>query len=387
MGLLSFVAIDVETTGTDPGSDQLIEVGAIRYDDGRETAHLSQLIDPRCPIPVRVQNLTGIIPSMVQGKPTIAEVVPALRELIGDLPLVAHNAAFDVGFMRAAFAAQSVGLSNRVYDTAEFGRVAAPLAKNHRLNTLVKYLGVHVKRHHRAEDDARACGQVFLGLVARIKRMDSGLLRFVLSVGEPADWQLSALFRAELEAREAAGEKALPVTQWIKPYGGQLHLPEAERLEGDPAGIDLGLVMEVLGPGGVVSDAFPTYEHRPQQLEMAEAVSDSLARGQHLLMEAGTGTGKSLAYLVPAFAWAKRNGEKVAITTHTINLQEQLWEKDIPFLQTALRDTPLDGVTAALVKGRPNYICLRKWEEEATSADFFTSSEERPMASKIWAPQ
>ncbi len=377
MGLLSFVAIDVETTGMEPGTDQLIEIGAVRYDEGRETACLSQLIDPRCPIPVRVQNLTGITPSMVGAKPTIAEVIPALRELIGDLPLVAHNAAFDVGFLHVAFAAQGLGLSNRVYDTAEFGRVAVPLAKNHRLGTLVKYLGVQLKRHHRAEDDARACGQVFLGLLERIKRMDPGLLRFILAVGEPADWSLSALFRAELEAREAAGEKAKAVTQWIQPYAGQLHLPGDQKIEGETAGIDGDLVMAALGPGGVVSDAFPTYEHRPQQLQMAQAVAEALAGGRHLLMEAGTGTGKSLAYLVPAFAWAIRNQEKIAISTHTINLQEQLWEKDIPFLQTALKDTPLDGITAALVKGRPNYICLRKWEEEATAADFFTSPEER----------
>ncbi len=377
MGLLSFVSLDVETTGADPAADQIIEIAAIRYEDGVETAVLSQLVDPKAAIPVRIQNLTGILPSMVKGKPTFAQIAPQLKELIGDLPVVAHNAAFDAAFVGAAMARSGIGLSNRIYDTAEFSRVALPLAKNHRLNTLVKTLSIQLERHHRAEDDARACGQVFLALLQRIKQMDMGLLRFILGIGEPADWSLTPLFRAELEAREAAGEKPKNIMQWIKPYDGQLHLGEREKPEGEPAPVSREIVFEVLGPGGVVASAFPAYEHRTQQMTMAQAVTDALATGKHLMVEAGTGTGKSLAYLVPAFAWAKKNGEKIAISTHTINLQEQLWEKDIPFLQKALQGTPLEGVKAALVKGRPNYICLRKWEEEATGADFLTSQEER----------
>ncbi len=383
MGLLSFVAIDVETTGLDPRTDRIIEIGAIRYEEGQEQACLSQLINPGVAIPLRVQNLTGITPSMVRDKPTMAEVVPRLKELCGDLPLVAHNAAFDLAFLKAAFHSQGLELNNPVYDTAELARVVLPRAKSHRLQALVNQLEIHLERHHRAEDDARACGEVFAALVEALQQMDLGLLRFILNVGEPAGWSLAPIFRAELQAREAAGEKASPVTQWIRPYDGQLHRPEQEPPEDEPDPVDPELVRSVLGPGGVIADAFPNYEHRPQQLQMAEAVTQGFNKGSHVLMEAGTGTGKSLAYLVPAIAWAKRNGEKVAIATHTINLQEQLWEKDIPFLQEALEGTELGGFTAALVKGRSNYICLRKWEEEATGTDFLTSMEERAFHIRV----
>lgn len=377
MGLRSFVAIDVETTGTSPGHDRLIEVAAVRFEDGRETACLSQLIDPECPIPPRIQSLTGIHPGMVAGKPRIAEVVPALAELIGDLPLVAHNAPFDVAFLEAAFAQTGRSLPNWSYDTAELSRIVLPLARNHRLATLAGLLNLPLERHHRAEDDARACGRLFLALLDRLGRMDMGLLQFALAVGEPAGWSLAPLFRAELSAREARGERPSPLTEWIRPFSGPLHRPEQEEQPGEPAPIDPDLVLSVLGRGGVISEAFPQYEHRPQQLELAEAVTRAFNDGAHLLMEAGTGTGKSLAYLVPAFAWARANGEKVAISTHTITLQEQLWEKDIPFLQSALAGTPLEGVEAALVKGRSNYVCLRKWEEAGVGADFLTSLEER----------
>lgn len=377
MGLRSFVAIDVETTGTSPEHDELIEVAAVRFEDGRETACISQLIDPGCPIPQRIQNLTGIHPAMVAGKPPIEAVVPALAELFGDLPLVAHNAPFDVAFLQAAFARAGRSLPNWSYDTAELARIALPLARNHRLATLAQLLQLPLERHHRAEDDARACGRLFVALVERLGQMDMGLLQFILAVGEPAGWSLAPLFRAEFAAREARGERPLPATEWIRPFAGPLHRPEHESEPDEPAPIDPALVLSVLGSGGVISEAIPHYEHRPQQLELAEAVARAFNDGAHLLMEAGTGTGKSLAYLVPAFAWAKANGEKVAISTHTITLQEQLWEKDIPFLQSALSGTPLEGVQAALVKGRSNYICLRKWEEAAIGADFLTSLEER----------
>ncbi|MFZ5824441.1 MAG: helicase C-terminal domain-containing protein [Bacillota bacterium] len=389
MDLINFVAIDVETTGLDPERDQLIEVAAVRYEGGRETAVLSQLIDPGVPIPQRIQNLTGIHSGMVAGKPPIGQVVPALKELIGDLPLVAHNAPFDLGFLQVAFARQGVSLPNHAYDTAELARVVLPRAKNHRLNTLAALLEARLEQHHRAEDDARACGQVFCSLLRQLRQMDVGLLRFITAVGEPANWSLAPLFRAELDLREAAGEQPSSIMQWIKPYQGQLHKQEDDDEEAEPGPIDSWVIEEVLGPGGVVNDAFPSYEHRPQQLEMAEGVTGAFNSGAHLLMEAGTGTGKSLAYLVPAFAWAKQNGEKVAVATHTITLQEQLWEKDIPFLQAALESTELDGVQAALVKGRSNYICLRKWEEEATAADFLTTAGERAFHIRLasWLAQ
>ncbi|BAD40698.1 helicase C-terminal domain-containing protein [Symbiobacterium thermophilum] len=385
MGLRSFVAIDVETTGTSPEHDRLIEVAAVRFEDGREIGCFSRLIDPGCPVPQRIQHLTGIHPAMLAGKPRIEEVVPDLASFLGDLPLVAHNAPFDVAFLQAAFARAGRSLPNWSYDTAELARVALPLARNHRLATLAELLGLPLEHHHRAEDDARACGRLFLRLLERLASMDMGLLQFVLAVGEPAGWSLSPLFRAELEAREARGEKPRPITEWIRPHPGPLHRPDPEPEPVEPGPIDPALVLSVLGSGGAISEAIAHYEHRPQQLELAEAVTRSFNDGAHLLMEAGTGTGKSLAYLVPAFAWARANGEKVAISTHTITLQEQLWEKDIPFLQSALAGTPLEGVEAALVKGRSNYICLRKWEEAAVGADFLTSPEERRFLIRLAA--
>src|SRR6185436_14648897 len=101
------------------------------------------------------------------------------------------------------------------------------------------------------------------------------------------------------------------------------------------------------------------YEFRPQQLEMAGAVERAMADGHDLLVEAGTGVGKSFAYLLPAIDYAVRNKKRVVISTHTISLQEQLIDKDIPLLRAVYPDE----FTAVLVKGRSNYLCMRRLEQ------------------------
>jgi ATP-dependent DNA helicase DinG len=113
---------------------------------------------------------------------------------------------------------------------------------------------------------------------------------------------------------------------------------------------------EIFGRDGLIARAHPDYEFRPGQIQMAEAVLRAFEERRHLLVEAGTGTGKTLAYLVPAIAAATARGERVIISTGTKNLQEQLMEKDIPFLQRVLPKK----FSAAYMKGRNNYACLQR---------------------------
>src|SRR4051794_16403630 len=120
------------------------------------------------------------------------------------------------------------------------------------------------------------------------------------------------------------------------------------------------LLQDILGPGGAVARRMgERYEFRPQQLELAEGVQEALAAGHHLLAEAGTGVGKSFAYLLPAIEFATKHKKRVVISTHTISLQEQLVEKDIPLLRAVYPQE----FTAVLVKGRGNYLCKRRLEQ------------------------
>ena len=126
-------------------------------------------------------------------------------------------------------------------------------------------------------------------------------------------------------------------------------------------------VGQLLGPDGMIASKLPDYEERPEQLRMAFAVSEAFNREQLAVIEAGTGTGKSLAYLVPALLWARANRERVVVSTRTINLQEQLIRKDLPFLG---RSTDLEFY-AVLVKGRSNYYCLRRGETAGREPGLF----------------
>jgi ATP-dependent DNA helicase DinG len=123
-----------------------------------------------------------------------------------------------------------------------------------------------------------------------------------------------------------------------------------------PVRLQVAELAASLAPGGRVSAQLGGYEHRPQQLRMLEHVTAAFNDDAILTVEAGTGTGKSLAYLVPAIAWSCANRERVIVSTHTINLQEQLVHKDLPFLT----DRVGFDCTTALVKGRGNYLCQRK---------------------------
>ena len=113
---------------------------------------------------------------------------------------------------------------------------------------------------------------------------------------------------------------------------------------------------EIFGPGGLIAQAHPEYEYRPGQIQMAQAVMRAFEDRHHLIVEAGTGTGKTLAYLVPAVAAALGGRGRVVVSTGTKNLQEQLMEKDVPFLQAVLPKK----FTAAYMKGRNNYVCLQR---------------------------
>jgi ATP-dependent DNA helicase DinG len=115
-------------------------------------------------------------------------------------------------------------------------------------------------------------------------------------------------------------------------------------------------MLEVFGPEGLIASAHPEYEHRPGQIEMARAVMRAFEEKRHLIVEAGTGTGKTLAYLVPAVAAALGGNGRVIVSTGTKNLQEQLMEKDIPFLQSVLPKR----FSATYMKGRSNYLCLNR---------------------------
>jgi ATP-dependent DNA helicase DinG len=158
-----------------------------------------------------------------------------------------------------------------------------------------------------------------------------------------------------------------------------VEVPEAPDVEC----LDANAVIADLGPGGPIARRLEQYEDRPTQREMAAAVTRLFNDGGIGLLEAGTGVGKSLGYLVPALRWAAANGERTVVSTNTINLQEQLVGKDLPFLEGALDD---QRVRYALLKGWNNYLCLWRLENATAAAGLFDAPLARELEDlRAWA--
>ncbi|NLK01915.1 MAG: PolC-type DNA polymerase III [Clostridiaceae bacterium] len=172
-----FIAIDVETTGLDPARDRLIEVAAIYYEsDGngsyREAAVFSQLINPEIAVESKIRNLTGITDEMLQDQPTALPVLSQLTSFMADLPVVGHNVLFDLAFLRyegfrTADSNPRLKFNPSTVDTLLLARRALPGLESYNLNTVAAALDIELRNSHRAEADARTCGQVLIALLKK----------------------------------------------------------------------------------------------------------------------------------------------------------------------------------------------------------------------------
>jgi DNA polymerase-3 subunit epsilon len=166
---MRFIAFDLETTGTVPGVDSIIEIGAIRFIDGTVDAIFSTLVDPKRPIPPGASQVNGITDDMVTGKPLIKDLLDPLADFCGDDLMIAHNANFDAQFLTASIKKfETRAPRGLVLDTLAIARKVIPGLPNYRLGTLVQHLNIPTTDFHRAEEDATYCGHLFIHLVRRI---------------------------------------------------------------------------------------------------------------------------------------------------------------------------------------------------------------------------
>lgn len=362
------VAVDLETTGLDPNRDEIIEIGAVRFRDGVIVDEFTALVDPGRPIPTLITSLTGLRDDDVIGKPKIASVLPQLLAFVGSSPLLGHNISFDTSFLYK----QGILQNNLRIDTYELASVLVPRAPRYSLTSLTDMFGLEIGNAHRALHDARATGLLYWLLWQKALELPYAALHEIVDAALNLRWDGKPAFEAALREREPDGDDAL----------NHLFTPdETERKPLRPNDSTQPLVLDeisnIVGSEGQLAQNLPGYEYRSQQVEMATAVGDAFNQSKHLMVEAGTGTGKSIAYLVPAILWAMQNNERVVISTNTINLQEQLLDKDVPMLRDAL-NIPF---TASVMKGRNNYLCPRRLE--AVRRRRPTSVDELRMVSKI----
>ncbi|MGH7692279.1 MAG: helicase C-terminal domain-containing protein [Candidatus Dormibacteria bacterium] len=353
-GAEALVCFDLETTGLSPRADRIIEIGAVKFDESGVIDTYSTLADPQMPLPLVIQRLCGLRDQDLKGQLSPAEAVAGLALFCEGCLLVGHGVAFDLAFCAEILPAAFQGRS--ALDTSELARVLLPAAPSHSLEELGRSLDLPHDRPHRALSDAQATRLLLQTLLETAAALPGTLRRQVIELCEESRWPSGEYLARHLRSLPEVVAQPEPPTSpapWVSP---QLAPPAVVAPE--PGAIDEAGIRATFSPEGALAEVEPDFELREEQQQMALAVSQAFNRGQTLLVEAGTGVGKSLAYLIPAREWSARGGGRVLVSTYTITLQEQLAQHDVPLAERA---QPLPLRTAVL-KGRGNYLSLRRLE-------------------------
>lgn len=376
------VSLDLETTGLDSERDTIVEIGAVRFRGDEVLDTFETFVNPGRAIPDHIQRLTGIRPSQVERAPSFPVISADLAEFIGAHPVVGHNIQFDLRFLDS----HGLPVLSPAFDTMDLATVFLPKSRRYSLKHLSDHFGVEL-RNHRALDDAIGGKELFVRLLRLAGEQDGGLLAYMAELARRSRWQLhpalSALSASPTQGASTVGPSGLDLDL----LGRRLESPERRRPAEELEHIGIEEIHGMLGPEGPFATAFGGFEHRPEQEQMLDAVADAIYNQRHLVVEGGTGVGKSLAYLLPAALFAVSQGQRVVVSTNTINLQEQLMGKDIPALTRVLEDSGIlepDTLKVAPLKGKANYICLRRWQQLSRSDSLSVDDAKLLSKTAVW---
>jgi ATP-dependent DNA helicase DinG len=349
-----YVVIDFETTGNSAAKgDRIIQIGAVVVEAGQITDRYSTFIQPGVPIPPFIEQLTGINDDMVKDAPLFEEAAPKLLQMLEGAYFVAHNVMFDYSFLQGELDRCGYSrLSMPLIDTVELSRLLLLGADGYQLGMLAEYLGLEHENPHQADSDAEVTAMLLMHLLDKLETLPlltlERLSPFVKKLQSSLENIVSdmisekSVFLADEETYDFYRKLALRKTSKL----------DTEEYYDDFKSVDTSDLEQNL------QKHMAHYEVRESQQKMVDLVDEALHTNQHLVIEAGTGVGKSLGYLIPGVRFAKEKDRPLVVSTHTVQLQQQLLERDVPLLKKIM---PFD-FSATLLKGRNHYLCLRKFE-------------------------
>ncbi|WP_027408548.1 ATP-dependent DNA helicase DinG [Anoxybacteroides tepidamans] len=346
-----FVVIDLETTGNAvKKGDRIIQIGMVAIENGEVTERFSSFINPQCDIPPFIQQLTQIDEQMVRHAPVFPELASEIVDRLKQSYLVAHNVAFDWPFLQEELERAGVACpAPPTIDTVELSRILFPTMESYKLSDLARALYIEHENPHQADSDAEVTAKLWLLLLDKLKALPLATLKQLRRLAREMKSDIRPIIDSIIKQKTTV----LHDDQYVYYRGLALKKPTKEapreNVEDDTSFTEW--------MANATSLPFPGYEHRKGQWEMMNLVHEALETSQHALIEAGTGIGKSLAYLIPSLYIARKQGKPVVISTYTLQLGRQLIERDIPLLQ-AIVPFPF---RAALLKGKRNYLSLEKF--------------------------
>jgi len=379
------IAIDALSTGSDPRRDDIFQLAAVEIIDGQPRRIFARLADPGSPVALRVRKAAGVSAADIDRAPPLQDVISEFLDFTGDRPCIAHDFENRLLFIEEATYNR---FQNTVLDTVDLARAVLPAEDRYELDYLAGKYELNLPHENAAAAGALRVAGLWRALQDELKRMPVAALDAMLAILEPVDWQFKPLLLYVHSQRFAEGFGGhASLAACLPDFSGVINEAQQRRSKREAEApkeedeqeqksytpLDTQKIIDTFGPKGVFAKRLDNFEPRREQARMAKAVAYAFNTRKHLMVEAGTGTGKSLAYLVPAVKWAARNETPIVISTYTKNLQAQLFFKDIPMLAGMLGQE----FKAAVVKGRANYLCPRKLEYLLAEASREITEDER----------
>lgn len=349
-----YVIVDLETTGHSPKEgDRIIQISMVVMREWNVESTFTTFINPERSIPFYIQDLTNITEQDIKDALPFEAYAEEIYEILQDGIFVAHNANFDLSFLQAEL--QRAGFpkwSGKKIDTLELSKILFPNASGYKLADLASDLDIPLHRAHRSDDDAMATALLLKKCWEEILALPLPTIELLHKHSFQLKSDISRLFFHALELKrrtieedeyvyyhQLALKKKKPINnqgEFTKTY------PYSEKEK-----------MELLSKG------FPHFEKRPGQFQMMDAIWETLHTKNEIMIEASTGVGKTLGYLLPSLIYAKRHGKKICISTYTSFLLDQILTKEIPKIEKVLGMK----VHATPLKGMQNYIDIELFEK------------------------
>lgn len=373
-----YVVVDVETTGNSyvKGS-RVMQISAVVVENGRIMDQYTSFVNPEVPIPSFIKELTGIGEEEVAKAPKFKEIAGVVQSLLEGAVFVAHNVKFDHSFLAGEL--EAAGLTSpikKTLDTVELANILLPEANSYKLEELSDQMELEHITPHQADSDALATAELLLILLEKAKSLPIETLDMLCKLSKKLNSNMLSFFESVRKEKDSLLENLPDDLDWFR--GIVLKKKETPFKETPIRSFDYPEKMD--DKTKLLQPYLEKFEPRDGQFEMMDTVHDSYRTDRHAVIEAGTGIGKTIAYLLPSIYFSIATEEKVIISTYTIQLQHQILEKEIKVLKEAI---PF-SFRAALIKGREHYINMLKFEQTLMEPDSSYDETITKMKILIW---
>lgn len=355
-----YAIVDIETTGhSHQNGDRMIQIAIVIMQDWQIDTVYTKFINPLQPIPEFIQELTHITDADVQQAMPFEMIADKVYELLTDCVFVAHNADFDLSFLQAEF--KRVGLPawhGKKMDTVELAKILFPTAISYKLSDLAQELGIHLDQAHRADEDAKATAWLLKACWDKLLALPLVTLELLHKRSFRLKSQLASLF---FDALHNKRQKVQPISDWH--FYKKIALLKQSIPTIQEAAATYPTTAEEKRK--LLIEALPTFEERPSQFEMMDIIWNGLQEKQETVIEASTGIGKTVGYLLPAYYYVKQTKKPVIISTYTSTLMDQLLQEEMPKLLQITNGE----VEVALLKGMHNYVDVERFSQMLNTLD------------------